>query len=859
MTLAAGARLGPYEVLSPLGAGGMGEVWRARDSRLSREVAIKVLPAAVASDPERLKRFEKEARSASALNHPAIVTIYDVGVTNGVSWIAMELVEGKTLRELLASGALPVKRLLQLAPTVAEGLARAHEAGIVHRDLKPENVMVTRDGLVKILDFGLAKLTSTGSGSGEGSQLPTMTGTSPGVVVGTVGYMSPEQASGEALDFRSDQFSFGSVLYEMATGKRAFQKKTAIDTLGAILNEEPQPIAAINSQVPAPLRWIVERCLSKEPQDRYASTEDLARELRLLVGRLGDSLELAGPTPRARSSLLGWAISVLLLLAVIALWLTGTLRTGPSSAPSFRRLTFQQVSLGMARFAPDGQTIVYSATRSTGTGRDLHLMRIGSPESRLLFADTDLFSVSDSGELAIMPGGWNRQPTLLARVPLNGGAPREVIENVAWSNADWAPGGKELVVVRSAGGRNRLEFPIGRVLYESEAPISAPRFSPDGRRIAFFHHNSAVLAIDVDGRNRKILSADWSRTDGVPAWARKGEEILFAASRGSESPVLWAVNSSGKERRIAQVPGDLELFDALPDGRVLVGLNTSTFVLMGLAPGESEERDLSWLDYSNGADLSSDGRNILFSEIGEGGGPDAGVYIRPTSGASAKRLGEGEARALSPDGRWVIASRGGQAWLLPTGPGEPKPLGGDDLRSLGGADWCPDGERIVFSAREKGRGVRLYLQAVSGGPPRPISQEGVTLLNFGGSVSPDGRLVVGLPVSLQNTEYGEQRGAPQLYPLDGGPPRSIRGLREGELPVQWSSDGKSLFVYRRDEVPAKVWLLDTATGRRRLWKEIRHPDRSFGLIQFLLVTPDGNSYAYGCRRLRSALYLIEGL
>src|ERR1700687_3487325 len=279
MALQMGSRLGPYEILSALGAGGMGEVYRARDTRLSRDVAIKVLPAVVASDSERLKRFEEEARSASALNHPSIVTIYDVGQTDGVSWIAMELVDGKTLRELLISGALAVKRLLQLATPVAEGLAKAHEAGIVHRDLKPENVMVTRDGLVKILDFGLAKLTSTGSGSGEGSNLTTMTGTSPGIVLGTVGYMSPEQASGEAIDFRSDQFSFGSILYEMATGKRAFQKKTPVDTLGAILNEEPQAIALISSQAPAPLRWIVERCMAKEPGGRFASTEDLARDL----------------------------------------------------------------------------------------------------------------------------------------------------------------------------------------------------------------------------------------------------------------------------------------------------------------------------------------------------------------------------------------------------------------------------------------------------------------------------------------------------------------------------------------------------------------------------------------------------
>src|SRR6266487_4582008 len=256
MTLAAGSRLGPYEILSPLGAGGMGEVWKARDTRLGREVAIKVLPAEVAADPSRLKRFEKEARSASALNHPNIVTVYDIGASDSVSYIAMELVAGKTLREVLFSGPLPVKRLLQVATQIADGLARAHEGGIVHRDLKPENVMVTKDGLVKILDFGLAKLTQVDS-SGEGSHLPTETGTSPGVVLGTAGYMSPEQASGQPLDFRSDQFSLGSILYEMATGQRAFQRKTGVETLVAILREEPKSIAELNPAAPAPLRWTI--------------------------------------------------------------------------------------------------------------------------------------------------------------------------------------------------------------------------------------------------------------------------------------------------------------------------------------------------------------------------------------------------------------------------------------------------------------------------------------------------------------------------------------------------------------------------------------------------------------------------
>jgi len=562
--------------------------------------------------------------------------------------------------------------------------------------------------------------------------------------------------------------------------------------------------------------------------------------------------------------LLGWGFAAFLFLTAITLWLTGTFRTDPRSAPSFRRLTFRHGVLGMARFAPDGQTIVYSATWEGGTGRDLYLLRIGSPESRLLFPNTDLLSVSDSGELAVMPSG--RRPPLLARVSLTGGVPREMIENVAWGNADWAPGGKELAVVRSVGGRNRLEFPIGRVIYETDAVVRAPRFSSEGRRIAFFEGNS-VLAIDADGQNKKVLSAGWRSVGGV-CWTR-GEEVLLAASRGAGTREaaqgawgLWTVSSSGRERRVAQVPGDfLELYDCLPDGRALIGNHFMTNAVMGRAPGESEERDLSWLDAPRGVELSTDGRNILFSEVGEGGGPDSGVYLRPTSGAPAKRLGDGVARALSPDGRWVIASRSGRAWLLPTGPGEPKALTETTFEEFGGADWCPDGKRIVFSAREKGRGERLYLQAVNGGPSRPISAEGVTVGIIGGSVSPDGRFVVGLPVSEQRGSMmlPEQRWAAKLYPLEGGAPRSIPGLRDGELPVQWSSDGRSIFVYRRREVPAKVWLLDTATGRRRLWREIRHPDRSFSEIGSVLVTPDGNSYAYRAWRTQSALYLIEGL
>ncbi|HEV3205804.1 MAG TPA: protein kinase [Terriglobales bacterium] len=293
MTLAPGTKLGPFEIIARLGAGGMGEVYRARDSRLDRGVAIKILPGAFSGDSDRLRRFEQEARSASALNHPNIVTIYELGQEASTRYIAMELVEGKTLRDLLVSGLLPVRKVLEIAVQVAEGLAKAHEAGIAHRDLKPENLMVSNDGFVKILDFGLAKLTLPSGGAPDAC---TTLATQAGVVMGTVEYMSPEQAGGSQLDFRSDQFSFGLVLYEMVAGRRAFQRNTAAETMVAILREAAEPIGVLNPHAPAPLCWAIEKCLAKEPEKRYASTRDLARELAALRDRFSDKPPRQGET-----------------------------------------------------------------------------------------------------------------------------------------------------------------------------------------------------------------------------------------------------------------------------------------------------------------------------------------------------------------------------------------------------------------------------------------------------------------------------------------------------------------------------------------------------------------------------------
>src|SRR5262249_10208078 len=438
----AGAGLGAYEVLAPLGAGGMGEVYRARDTRLGRDVALKVLPEALAEDRDRLSRFEREARAASALNHPNIVTIHEIGREGDTAYIAMELVDGRTLRELTVSGPMPLRRILAIASQIADGLAKAHDAGIVHRDLKPENVRVSKDGFVKILDFGLAKLVEPQSG--ELSAMPTVaeTETRPGTVLGTVAYMSPEQASGEPLDFRSDQFSLGSILYEMATGQKAFPRKTAVETMSAIIRDEPEPLGKLRPELPLPVRWMLDRCLAKEASDRYASTRDLARDLASVRDHIsevtsGSEALLASASRPRRLTVSGAAALVLAAVALASVgWvLVRSLSKRSEAAPSFRRLTFRKGSIGNAPVAPDGETVVHGG-QWDGSRMQLYQTHVGSPESgRFDFGEenTDILAISRSSELALLIGIAVPNGGTLARVAMSGGTPRQVLEGVAYN------------------------------------------------------------------------------------------------------------------------------------------------------------------------------------------------------------------------------------------------------------------------------------------------------------------------------------------------------------------------------------------------------------------------------------------
>ncbi|MBK5296786.1 MAG: serine/threonine-protein kinase [Vicinamibacteria bacterium] len=862
MTLSAGQRLGVYEIVAPLGAGGMGEVFRARDTRLGREVALKVLPEALAHDRNRLSRFEQEARAASALNHPNIVTIHDIGRESETSFIAMELVDGKTLRELEASGPLPVRRILNIAAQVAAGLAKAHEAGIVHRDLKPDNVMVSKDGFVKILDFGLAKLVE--SRSGEVSAMLTLAEpeTHPGTVMGTVAYMSPEQASGELLDYRSDQFSLGSMLYEMTTGRKAFQRKTAAETMSAIIRDEPEPVVTLRPDLPLPLRWVLERCLSKDRDERYDSTQDLARDLARVRDHLSEvssgteaMLAAAGrgkPRRRALALLAGLA---LLSSGLVAGWGLTRKLAPLATAPSFQRLTFSQGELGNARFAPDGQTVVYGARLGPGlVNTQLYQTRAGSPESEKFKFPGDILAISPSNELAILNIGDQNQEGTLARVPISGGTPREVLEQVSYAGADFSPDGKELAVARVVDGKARLEFPVGKVLVPDGA--FAPRFSRDGASIAFWEDQSgsfAVSVIDRLGKSKQTLSAGWPGFSGVPCWNADGREIWFTASQPGELEALWSVDLLGNRRLVTRVPGSLELDDVSREGHVLIAHHTITRTVRLASAADPTERELSWLDASFAADLSSDGRTLLLNEQGEGSGSGAVIYLRATDGSPVVKLGDGVAHSLSPDAKWVLMSDGsiggkaGSLSLLPTGPGQTRALDPDGLTDFGGGAWLPDGTGVVFSASKADGVSHLYVQAVPDGKPRPIGPERTRLPPLGSPVSPNGKYVVGL-----------RAGQVLLVPLDGAnDARVVAGIaRPADRVAQWTSDSQALYVYQYSARRLTVWLLDLKTGQRRPWKEIPM-DSPGGRV--LHVTPDGNTWVHSGRQVQSALYLVEGL
>jgi len=869
MALAAGTAVGPYEILAPIGAGGMGEVYRARDPRIGREVAVKVLPAAVSSEPERQRRFEQEARAAGALNHPNVLAVYDVGAHEGVPYIVSELLTGETLRRRIGGAALPVRKALDYAVQVARGLAAAHEKGIVHRDLKPENLFVTKDGRVKILDFGLAKLgpeaafIPAAAGSGV-SALETVTGTLPGTLLGTLGYMSPEQVQGLSADARSDIFSFGTVLYEMITGRRAFKAATAPETLTAILKQDPLETAGAEVAVSPGLERVLRHCLEKSPDERFQSARDLAFALEALSGFTDTAPTRAPARALERRRWRRAAFFVGALVATTALGLVGGISWRTRELPRLTQLTFRAGAVSAARFSPDGQTIVYSAAWDGGP-LELYTKRPKDMDSRPFgLQGARVLSISNSGEVAVQllaegssMGFYNFAGGTLARIALAGGTPREMLDQTL--SADWSPDGTELAVSRSVEGKYRVEYPIGHVLYETGQRIPVVRVSPRGDLVAFLElvsvagslFNTSRLSVVNRAGQTEALFDGWG-TVGI-AWSASGREVWLDSWEYVGARSIRAVALSGKSRLVTQLGGvEGQLADVSRDGRALYLESHGRHVIFALAPGEGRERNLSWRNDATVIDLSRDGRSLLFSEVMAGGGRDFATSVRRTDGSPAVRLGEGYGAALSPDGRWALTFKGTgaslQFVLWPTGAGEPKRITEGLPAEYHGAAWLPDSRSFVFSGSSPDEGARLYQQDIDGDPPRPLT-EAASDLTIPVS-SPDGLTIAAIDA------YGEIVLVSRL----GGDIRPLPGVDEGEWPIQWSADGSALYVYEPDRLPVEIFAVDVVNGRRRHHREIVLPDVT-GLDGNVVVTltPDARSYAYSFYRHLDELYLVEGL
>ena len=869
MSLSSGSRLGPYEIVAPIGAGGMGEVYRARDVRLHREVAVKVLPGSFSQDPDRLRRFEQEARAASALNHPGILTIHDFGEHEGSPYVVSELLEGENLRERTAAAPLSVRKALDYAAQIAHGLAAAHERGIVHRDLKPENLFVTKDGRVKILDFGLAKLTEPERPGLPMTEVSTRTpGTEPGVVMGTLGYMSPEQVRGQPADHRSDIFSFGAVLYEMLSGKRAFTGGSAADTMSAILREDPPELTTAEPSLSPALDRIVRRCLEKDPRHRFHSADDLAFALESVAGG-GMSGALARPTEipaaalpagRQRPALVrtGAAALLVLALAAAAAWLAGyRLVRSPSSGPAaaganagatFQPLTTQSGVELFPSISPDGKTVVYVGYSSGNA--DLYLQRVDGRNAINLTRDTP--------EADIQPAFSPDGSQIAFRSEREGGgiflmgATGESVRRLTDSgfNPAWSPDAKEIVVadesIQTPLSRNvksrlwAVDVATGakRIVTRGDAVQSSwsgdavqPSWSPHGHRIAYWGHRPGhhrdiwtVPAVPVAGakpEEGEVPVTDDPGVDWNPVWSPDGAWLYFSSDRNGTMN-LWRV---GIDEKTGKVRGKPE-------------------------PVTAPSR---WVGHMS---IAADGRRMVYASADETSIVES-VAFDPVGGRVTGEPAPLLAGALlvreigiSPDGKWIsFSSRGTREDLFVAS------ADGSSLRQLTsdafrerGADWSADGKRIVFYSDRTGRwefwsihpdgsaltqltrgtvdpwsarwspdgarlaypdGTNTYLMPL-GRPLGTEKPEPLPRFDAAGNAfavtswSPDGRALAG---TLTGPDGSEIAGI-VVYRIDSKEYRRLTDLGDD---AQWLSDGRRLLV--GDSSTGWIHLVDGASGK----------------------------------------------
>jgi Tol biopolymer transport system component len=854
--------MGPYEITAKLGSGGMGEVYRAKDTKLGRDVAIKVLPVTVAQDAERLARFRREAQVLASLNHPNIAAIYGLDEANGALFLVMEIVPGEDLSERLKRGAIPVGEAVEIAKQIALALEEAHEKGIVHRDLKPANVKLTEDGKVKVLDFGLAKAYASDSSGVSGidsANSPTMThaATMAGMILGTAAYMSPEQARGKSVDKRADIWAFGVVLFEMLTGRRLFEGETVTDILAAVIGRDPD-WSALPSGVGPGMRRLMGRCLEKNPKLRYRDMGDVAIDLATAA-----TVDAAGSAPflgaNRSGGVLAWGVAgAAILLAVVLGAFFVKQRAAIPSPPRFTRLTFAPQFVTNARFAPDGQTVVFSSARE-GNAIEMFVLHAEDTQPRPLGgAGVQLLSVSSKGELAVLARAkfWSHRSYIgtLARMPLGEGSPRDVLDNV--TAADWSPDGADLAVVRWAGGKSRLEYPAGTVLAESSGYVSDVRIAPSGDRIAFMPH-----AYESDNRGRVVVvdrkgvviakSPEYWGEEGL-TWSADGKTVLFsAAGSGGASYVVRALAMDGAVREVVADPSGVIVLDTNAVGRLLVSGHSERAAIVAMFPGATVERELPWLDLSFNPVMSADGRSVLFSDQSQQAGANYAVYLRKADGLPPVRLGEGFPLDFSPDGATVLAivpTDPPRLMIHPTGAGTPRDISAAkfDAYDFDSVHFAGNGKSIVYCGNEAGKPSRCYFKDLASGAERAVTPEGTDHARM----SPDGRTLVARGID----------GRYQRYPQGGGAPSPVPGIEGVDTIVSFRPDGRSVLVYRPKSVPSRVESLDLVTGARTLVRELAPLDR-IGATGFYGAdfSADEKAYVYCLDRTLGSLYSVEGV
>jgi Tol biopolymer transport system component len=873
VALAPGTRLGQYEIVAPIGAGGMGEVYRARDPRLDRDVAIKVLSADLARDPAALARFEREALSVAKLSHPNILSIHQFAHEGDTAFVVTELVDGETLRARLGHGALPVRRAVACAQQIARGIAAAHARGVVHRDLKPENVMLTRDDQVKILDFGLAKELPAGP-----PDVTRVAGhqTTAGTVLGTFGYMAPEQVRGVAIDHRADIFALGAVLYEMLSGARAFSGETAADTMSAVLTKEPPELDAARLSIAPGLERIVRRCLEKAPEMRFQSATDLAFALETLSSvSSASSAAAAAPVVahdrRAPPAWLPWTVAVVAVAAAAAAWLLRPRETPEGRWASFTRISEIAGEETSPAISPDGSTVAF-AMRAGGSW-DIYAQRVGGRNATAIVSEPQ----TDEGAPAFSPDG-----TLIAfhRSDAVGGifvagATGESVRRVTERGFDpaWSPDGRQI-----AFGTEEIVDPASRLgvstLYVVDAAGGAPRqlvegdgvqpaWSPSGSRLVYWSNKGGqrdLLTVAAQGGAPVVLTSD-AAIDWCPVWAPDGRHIYFASDRGTAMNI-WRIavdEASGRALGAPEpVTAGVQAAAAHPrfsrDGSRLVfrsRVASINPVAIPFDPSTLRAGAPFLLDTRNNiripSGVSADGKLLAYFSIGEHQedlfvGPPDGPMRRVTDDAARDR-----SPVFTPDGRTLVfySNRNSQWGLWAIG------IDGGGLRKLGEqpdggiyAFVSPSGEEVTF-VNDSGR--RVFAMRIDGtSPPRELAGTRVDRGYFApNDWSPDGTRLAGVLAS----ESGRSAGV-AVYDIAA---RMTTVLSTDEsYAVKWLPDGRRVVYFTRNG--HELAVVDVAT-RARTVVDVRLPGPSVN--DMFVVSPDGRTIYYGASRADADIWIVE--